>query len=284
MNAVRNKDDSLKATANQAGLQSYAHQEPVVKKVRKGEVTIEYRVDGEGPLILIIASTGRGTKEFDVLAKMLAERGYRVLRPEPRGIGGSKGPMENVTFHDFANDFANVIKSEGGGAAILVGHAYGNWIARTIASDHPDLTRGVVLVAAGAKSWPKELSQAITMINDPSSTREHRLAGLKLAFFAKGSDPTPWLEGWYTDVMKSQREARELTNMKDWWAGGSSPILDLLGGSDPFRPKSSYHELRDEFGDRVTVKVIAGASHAMPVERTEEVANSIADWADQLKK
>ncbi|MFC1885697.1 alpha/beta fold hydrolase [Thermodesulfobacteriota bacterium] len=284
MNAVRNKDYSLKAKMNQVGGQSYAYKESVMKKVRSSDVTIEYRVDGKGPLILIIASTGRGTEEFGVLAKRLAERGYRVLRPEPRGIGGSKGPMENVTFHDFANDFATVIKSEGGGPAILVGHAYGNWIARTIASDHPDLTRGVVLVAAGAKSWPKELSQAITMINDPSSTREQRLVGLKLAFFAKGSDPTPWLEGWYADVTKSQREARKLTNMNDWWAGGSSPILDLLGGSDPFRPKSSHQELKDEFGDRVTVRIVPGTSHAMPVERPEEVAESIADWADQLKK
>ncbi len=234
------------------------------------------------PLVLLIASTGRGTEEFGELAERLAQRGYRVLRPEPRGIGQSHGPMEGVSFHDFAKDFAAVIRNEGDNA-ILAGHAYGNWIARTIASDHPELARGVVLVAAGAKSWPKELSEAITMINDPSSTREQRLAGLKLAFFTEESDPQPWLEGWHQAVTNSQRAARKLTKRDDWWAGGTVPMLDLQGGADPFRPAESRDELKQEFGDRVTVKVIDNASHALPAEKPVETANAIADWADTLK-
>ncbi|WP_242444517.1 alpha/beta fold hydrolase [Advenella sp. S44] len=253
-----------------------------VKSVKNGDATISYHAQGKGPLVLLIASTGRGTEEFGELAERLAQRGYRVLRPEPRGIGESHGPMEGVSFHDFAKDFAAVIKNEGDNA-ILAGHAYGNWIARTIASDHPELARGVVLVAAGAKSWPKELSEAITMINDPSSTREQRLAGLKLAFFTEESDPQPWLEGWHQAVTKSQRAARKLTNRDDWWAGGTVPMLDLQGGADPFRPAESRNELKQEFGDRVTVKVIENASHALPAEKPVETANAIADWADTLK-
>ena len=257
-------------------------EEVAVKSVKNGDATISYYAQGKGPLIVLIASTGRGTKEFGALANRLVERGYRVLRPEPRGVGASKGPMQGVSFHDFANDFAAVIRNEGG-KAIVSGHAYGTWIARTIASDHPELTRGIVLVAAGAKKWPKELSHAITVINDPKSTREQRLEGLRLAFFAKGSDPTPWLEGWHPDVTKSQRAARKLTNQADWWAGGHAPMLDLQGGSDPFRPAVSRQDLKKEFGDRVTVKVIAGASHALPAEKPLAVADAIADWADQLK-
>jgi pimeloyl-ACP methyl ester carboxylesterase len=261
---------------------SYA-EEAAVKSVTNGDATISYHAQGNGPLILFIASTGRGTEEFGDLAKDLAERGYRVLRPEPRGIGASKGPMSGVTFHDFANDFAAVIRAEGGNA-IVAGHAYGGWIARTLASDHPELTRGVVLVAAGASKWPKELSDAITMINDPASTREQRLAGLRLAFFAKGNDPTAWLDGWHGDVTKSQRAAGKATKRADWWAAGKAPILDLQGGADPFRPAESRNELKAEFGDRVTVAVIDNASHALPAEKPAETAKAIADWADRLGK
>ena len=223
-------------------------EEAAVKFVTNGDATISYYAQGKGPLILFIASTGRGTEEFGDLAKQLAERGYRVLRPEPRGIGASKGPMTGVTFHDFAKDFAAVIRAEGGNA-IVVGHAYGGWIARTLATDYPELTRGVVLVAAGASKWPKELSDAITMINDPASTREQRLAGLRLAFFAKGNDPTAWLDGWHGDVTRSQRAAGKATKRADWWAAGKAPILDLQGGADPFRPAESRQELKAEFGD-----------------------------------
>lgn len=257
-------------------------EEAVIKSVTNGKATITYRTQGDGPLILFIPSQGRGTEEFGALAERLAARGYRGLWVDPRGIGASKGPMEAVSFHDFADDYAAIIRKEGG-QAIVAGHAYGNWIARTIASDHPDLTRGVVLVAAGARKWPKELSDAIVMINDPASTREQRLGGLRLAFFAEGNDPTPWLEGWHADVTQSQRAAMKLTNQADWWAGGTAPMLDLEGGSDPFRPASSRQELKDELGERVTVKVIEGASHALPAEKPAEVADAIADWADQLK-
>lgn len=257
--------------------------EVALKSATNGDATISYYAQGKGPLILFIASTGRGTEEFGDLAKRLAERGYRVLRPEPRGIGASKGPMTGVTFHDFAKDFAAVIRNEGGNA-IVAGHAYGGWIARTLATDHPELTRGVVLVAAGASKWPKELSDAITMINDPASTPDQRLAGLRLAFFAKGNDPTAWLEGWHGDVTKSQREAGKATKRADWWAAGKAPILDLQGGADPFRPAESRQELKAEFGDRVTVAVIDNASHALPAEKPAETANAIADWADRLGK
>lgn len=254
----------------------------VEKYVKNGNATIEYSLHGKtGPLVVMIASTGRGTAEFEPLAEQLVKRGYRVALPEPRGIGGSHGEMDGVTFHDFANDFAQVVKAEGG-KAIIAGHAYGNWIARTLAVDHPELVNGIVLVAAGAKSWPKELSDAITMINDPKSTREERLSGLRKAFFAPTNDPTAWLEGWNTSVTQSQRNARKLTNQADWWHGGSVPILDLQADLDPFRPESSRFENKQEFGDRVTVLVIKDASHALPAEKPLETANAIADWADAL--
>lgn len=254
-----------------------------IKMVKNGDATIAYSVRGTGPLVLVLASTGRGTAEFGPLADRLAQHGYKVALPEPRGVGQSRGPMQNVTFHDFGKDFAAVIAAEGG-KAIIAGHAYGQWIAKTIASDHPQMTRGVVLLAGAARKWPQELSDAITMINDPASTREQKLAGLKLAFFAEGNDPTHWLEGWHEEVTKSQRDARRNTNQSAWWAGGTAPMLDLQAGADPFRPESSRMEAKDEFGDRVTIAVIPKSSHALPAEKPIETADAIADWADRLPK
>jgi len=258
--------------------------ETVEKTVMNGDAQVGYSLRGEGPLVVMIASTGRGAAEFAPLADRLAERGYKVALPEPRGIGASTGPMEDVNFHDFGNDFAAVIEQEGGDA-IVAGHAYGQWIAKTIASDHPDMVRGLALIAGGAKSWPDELSEAITMINDPASTREQRMDGLMLAFFTDEENAEPWLEGWHQDVTQSQRAARKLTERDSYWAGGVAPILDLQAGSDPFRPPSSRDEVRDELGaDRVTVAVIEGASHALPASKPVETADAIADWADGLPR
>lgn len=252
-----------------------------VRSVNNQDSTISYTVRGAGPLVVLIASTGRGTAEFSALADRLAERGYRVALPEPRGIGESHGPMKGVTFHDFAKDFSAVITAEGA-PAIVAGHAYGQWIAKTIAADYPNQVKGVVLLAGGARQWPSELSDAITMINSLTSTRDQKLSALRLAFFAKDSDPSPWLEGWHPAVTESQRAARKLTQQESWWGGGSAPILDLQAGADPFRPESSRMEVKDEFGERVTVKVVPNASHALPAEKPLETADAIADWADTV--
>ncbi|WZB75103.1 alpha/beta fold hydrolase [Achromobacter insuavis] len=103
---------------------------------------------------MLLPSRGRGQEDFDDLAARLAQAGYRVLRPEPRGIGGSSGPMKDITLHDLGNDMAAVIRDVAKQPVVMIGHAFGNWVARTTGVDHPDLVRGVVIVAAAARSTP----------------------------------------------------------------------------------------------------------------------------------
>ncbi|MCA0206206.1 MAG: alpha/beta hydrolase [Proteobacteria bacterium] len=246
-----------------------------------GERQLGYRADGAGPLVVLIASTGRCGAEMAPLAAGLMQQGFRVLRPEPRGIAPSVGPMEGVTFHELADDLADIIRAEGG-RAIVAGHAYGAWIARCLAQDHADLVSGVVFLAAGAKAWPAELSRAITEINDPMTPEADRLAALKLAFFAEGNDPAEWLAGWHPAVVEMQRKARAATRPEDWRPAGTAPILDLRGAQDPFRPAGTEAEIAEELGPRVTAMAIEGASHAMPVERPAEAAAAMGDWARRI--
>ena len=113
--------------------------------------------------------------------------GFASLRPQPRGIGNSIGPMTGISLHDLARDVAEVIKVLGGGKAVIVGHAYGNWVARMTAVDHPALVRGVVIAAAAAKQFPAELSAAIDVAGNPALPEEQRVEALRFAFFAPGN-------------------------------------------------------------------------------------------------
>ena len=125
--------------------------------IAAADVEIDVIVEGTGPLVVLLPSRGRDSYDYDEVAEGLAHEGFRVLRPQPRGIGASRGPMTGITLHDFANDIAAVIRHYGD-AAVLVGHAYGNWVARMTATDHPDLGarrgdrgRGLEAVSAGAE-------------------------------------------------------------------------------------------------------------------------------------
>jgi pimeloyl-ACP methyl ester carboxylesterase len=152
------------------------------------------------------------------------------------------------------------------------------------AVDFPAEVRGVVLAAAAARHYPRKVAGAPARISDPALPEAERLYYLKLAFFAPGHDPTPWLTGWYPKTQQMQRDGGDKQGVKesDWWSAGSAPMLELIPDHDPFKPKRHWNELHDEFGDRVTTVVIADASHALFPEQPAAVADAIIAWARQL--
>jgi len=261
---------------------SQASAERVRELVKYGNVEIEVIVDGNGPAIVLLSSLARDSEDYDEVASGLSAVGFRVLRPQPRGIGRSRGPMTNISLHDFARDVAQVITRLGAGRAVLVGHAYGNWIARMTAVDHPQLVRGVVIAAAAARQYAPELTVAITKAGDPALPDRERLEALRFAFFAPGNDPTPWLTGWHPEVRDSQRAAVSAVKQDEWWSGGSAPLLDLQAEQDPFKPAAKRNEMKDEFGDRITLMVIKNASHALIPEQPKAVVNALVSWVSSL--
>jgi pimeloyl-ACP methyl ester carboxylesterase len=258
--------------------------------VADGEVRIEVISEGAGPLVVLLPSRGRDSEDYDVVAAGIARAGYRVLRPQPRGAGRSAGPMKNLTLHDFARDIAIVIKHEGKGPAVIVGHAFGNWVARMTAVDHPQLVRGVIIVAAAAKAYPsgfagaKELSEAVRKAGDPSLPDAERLKYLRMAFFAPGHDASVWLKGWHPEVDESQFAAGRATKQSEWWPGGKAPLLDLQAALDPFKPRAMMNEIKEEFGERATVVVIPNASHALIPEQPAAVTDAIVAWMRKLPR
>jgi pimeloyl-ACP methyl ester carboxylesterase len=250
--------------------------------VRYADVTIEVIVEGQGPAIVLLPSLARDSEDYDAVAEGLAAAGYRALRPQPRGIGKSTGPLTGISLHDFARDIAEVITTLGGGRAVIAGHAYGNWIARMTAVDHPALVRGVVVLAAAAKQFPPELLTAINVAGNPTLPNKQRLEALRFAFFAPGNDPTEWLNGWHPQVRENQRPAAAAVKQSDWWSAGVAPLLDLQAEGDPFKPPEKRNELKDEFGDRVTIAVIPGASHALIPEQPKAVVEALIGWARTL--
>jgi pimeloyl-ACP methyl ester carboxylesterase len=195
--------------------------------------------------------------------------------------------MKDLTLHDFARDTAAVIVHEGG-PAVIVGHAFGNWVARMTAVDYPQRVRGVVIVAAAAKAYPngfagaKELSEAVRKAGDPALPDAARLKYLRTAFFASGHDASVWLKGWHPEVDESQSAAGRATKQSEWWPGGKAPLLDLQGALDPFKPRSMMNEMKEEFGERVAVTVIPDASHALIPEQPDAVVAAIVTWMRKL--
>lgn len=251
--------------------------------VRYDDVNIDVIVDGAGTqTVVLLPSLARDSEDYDEVAGGLATAGYRVLRPQPRGIGKSTGPMTGISLHDFARDIAETVKALGGGRAVIVGHAYGNWVARMTAVDYPDVVRGVVIAAAAAKQYDPKLTAAINVAGDPSRPESDRVKALQFAFFAPGNEPKAWLEGWHPEVRDYQRAAVAAVKQSDWWSGGVAPLLDLQAANDPFKPPEKRNEMKEEFGERVTIAVIPNASHALIPEQPAAVVAALVAWMRTL--
>jgi pimeloyl-ACP methyl ester carboxylesterase len=251
--------------------------------VRYDNVVIDVIVDGQGTeSVVLLPSLARDSEDYDAVADGLAAAGFRVLRPQPRGIGKSTGPMTGISLHDFARDIAETVKALGGGRAVIVGHAYGNWVARMTAVDHPQLVRGIVIAAAAAKQYDPKLTAAINVAGDPGKPEADRIKALQFAFFAPGSDPKGWLQGWHPEVRDQQRAAVAAVKQSDWWSGGTAPLLDLQAANDPFKPADKRNEMKDEFGDRVTIALIPNASHALIPEQPQAVVEALSAWIRTL--
>ncbi len=234
--------------------------------------------DAAEPLVLL-PSSSRDSEDFDEIAEMFAAEGFRVLRPQPRGMCGSVGPMDGLTLHDYARDVAQVIERLAGGQALVLGHAFGQWIGRCVAADFPHLVRGVILAAAAAKSADPALREHLAKCIDTSLPDPVRLAALQAAFFAPGHDPSSWLGNWHPVASKSQRAASAATPQDEWWGAGSAPVLDFQAELDPWRPADTRNGIRDDLGaGRVTVVVIPGASHALIPEQPVAVVRAVRDW------
>ena len=253
--------------------------------VEHGEVRIEVLARGSGAPVVMIPSLGRPAEDFDDLAGRLARSGYRALCPQPRGLGGSRGPLHGITLHDYAKDVAAVIAANGDRPAVVAGHAFGNFVARTTAADHPGKVRAVVLLAA-THTWPlrPELRDSINKSHQMSLPEDVRLKHLRHVFFAPGSDARVWLEGWNEEVMHAERAATEATPKPEWWTAGSAPVLDVLPEHDPLSPPESRDTYVREFGaHRVTTALIPGAAHALLPEQPEAVARAVLNYLGKIK-
>ena len=251
-------------------------------------VTIEYLDQGIGPVIVMLPSLARSGRDYDDVAPRIIAKGYRVIRPEPRGIRGSHGPMEQLSLHDFAGDVAAVLDQEKTGPVVVVGHAWGSQPARMLAANRADLVLAVVMAAAsagkllhGAKEKPySRLRAEIDGAGNPALSNAERLVCLQKAFFAPGHDASAWLDGWFQETHEAQSYARTNTPIDDYFSAGDSvPILDLQAEYDAVViPKI----MKPYLGDRVTERVIQNAGHAMAPEQPQAMCDAICEFSEQI--
>ena len=231
------------------------------------------------PCVLCVPSFGRSVRDFDRLAADLAAAGFQVILPETRGIPPCGRPLDGLSQADLARDALAVLDGLGIARAHLVGHAFGNRVVRTAASLVPERIDSIILLAAGgAVAIAPEIRRALEDCFRLDMPEAERMRAVRLAFFAEGSDPSVWRDGWYPDVATAQMRAADDVVGGDWMAAGGRPILAVQPLEDKVAPPEASRRLRDRLGAQVTVADIAGAGHALLPEKPGETARILIEW------
>ena len=242
---------------------------------------IEYYVSGTGAPVMLIASVGREASDFNELVMALNEAGYRTLAVEAPGIGRSALPAEPITLWDLADDVAAIAFVEATGPVFVIGHAFGNRVARAFATRHG--ARGVVTLAAGGKvPIADDAKDALLTCFKPWVATKARREAVRTGFFAEGNAiPDHWMRGWHGDTLQVQAAATQAVPADHWWGAGDAPLLVVQAGQDTIAPKAHTADLLvEEFGGRVTVVDIDQAGHALLPEQPGLIAQAVTRFLD----
>lgn len=265
---------------------------------------------GEAPAgtVVLLHGSGPGDRDGDYgpvrpglfrdLARALAARGFRVVRYDKRGVGGSVSPdgePPDPRMEALVDDAGALLDAWGGGCAFVVGHSEGGVLAPALANRRDDV-RGVVLLAGPAGGLGDVLEAQLDLITAAHAVPEARREAASLAQRAtlelmQRPSPDPEAEepslAWLRSHFAHDAEG-ELAALR-------VPTLALFGGLDLQVPPDQAPLLSQRVGPAatLTVAVLPGLDHLlMPAEPPggmgayadpdrrvpAEVFERVADW------
>jgi pimeloyl-ACP methyl ester carboxylesterase len=148
------------------------------------ELHVEEHGDGE-PLLLILG-LGQGSWAWRSQVPAFAER-FRTIVFDTRGTGRSPVPAEPYGVAEIAEDAAEILA---GRAAHVVGFSMGGYVALTLALEHPELVRSLVLAGTGAGGAGR--------VSRPQHVRDafRNAFGLPPEDFGRATMPYTFSPGW----------------------------------------------------------------------------------------
>lgn len=231
--------------------------------------------------VVFLPSLGRPATDFDELATTIGATGRTAVPLDLPGVGSAADRPVGSDLHAVAADVSDRIGIVG--PVHLVGHAYGNRVARCLAANWPEDVASLTLLGCGGKIAGdfEALTALLLCFEEPDGTTAHREA-VTTAFFAQGNLVPPfWETGWWAEAAVAQMTAVAATAVTDWWIPPEPiPVLALVGAEDRISPPTNAADLVDSVGARGRLVVIDGAGHALLPEQPKAVADAVLSFLD----
>ncbi len=226
-------------------------------------------------LVVFLPSAGREASDFIELSKVIESNGHSVESIDFPSLKRNKAPKN---LEEYAKIFSPSILA-GDEKVILVGHAYGNRVARQIATLQPNRVNSVILLAAGGQVPPDpEADAALKRVFNPLKPYHSRMKDVRTAFFAEGNEiPPHWKRGWHTKTAIAQGKAKG-NGDESWHCAGGVPMLIVQPMQDKIAPPANAYALKQKCPQEVQIVEVQNAGHALLPEQPQAVAKAVLDF------
>ncbi|MEZ0396926.1 MAG: alpha/beta fold hydrolase [Anaerolineales bacterium] len=239
------------------------------------------------PAVLLLHGLGATGASWGLQLPALSEAGFRPLAPDLPGFGASPYDGRGWTIPRVAAQMAALLEERQTGPAHVVGISMGGVIAQRFAFDFPALTRRLVLVNTFAALRPTHwrgwlyFLQRFVVVNTLGLETQAR-------FVARRIFPDPHQESLREVLVESIASADRrayrramlalgLFDSRPWLGRIQAPTLVVTGERDSTVEPLRQRLLADGIPGARQV-VVAGAGHALSVERADEFNRILLDF------
>jgi pimeloyl-ACP methyl ester carboxylesterase len=250
---------------------------------------------GSGRLVVCIPGMGQLRSIYRFIVPKLRAEGFRVISMDVRGMGESSARWNDYSDSAIAADAAALISRLQSGPAVVLGNSISAGAAVCLASDHPELVSGLVLIGPSVRRIPTPWWKAAT----------YRLAlagpwglGMWVNYQAQRLYPTSKpsdLPEYDNALRKNLREPGRMSGFRrmafnDHRTSESrldkvqTPVLVVMGGKDPDftnpeeEGKLVARKLRGE------LVLLPGLGHYPQVEQPEAFMGALMKFLRGIQK
>lgn len=246
---------------------------------------LAHRDDGTGEPVVLVNGGGMDMRQWDAAARGLQAAGFRVIRYDPRGWGGSPAGEGPHAEHD---DLAGLLDALGIQRADVVGMSWGGGVAIDAALAHPGRVRRLVLVgpAVSGYPWSRDFAARNTAwAREPNDTTRTQSL-LDDAHFIPGAKSDPALAQTARALLMANAKTFRLSGAEvrrlDPPAHGR--LQEIRVPTLVITPERDHPDLiaigkmLDQRVPDSREVVMPGAGHMANLERPAELARIIADF------
>ncbi|MGH2462567.1 MAG: alpha/beta fold hydrolase [Candidatus Limnocylindria bacterium] len=276
--------------------------------VEANGIRFHCKVDGEGPLVLLLHGFPQFWYQYRHLLPALAAAGYRAVAPDMRGFGDTSRPtrIDDYQLRILGDDVAALINAFGERKAHVMGHDWGGIVASEAALSHPECVDRLILVngppalvlARGIRhDWGQRLRSSYVAIFRIPRLPEWWLTsghGRTLTYLLSDGEFTPedvavyrdaicrpgvaWAGlAYYRSIARTIRDdARRLRGKTI-----ASPTLLLWGERDRALGRKLAEKLDRDFREPVRKVFFPDVAHWIIEDRPDEVARLVIEFLNE---